>query len=139
MAGSSSSLSSSAILRRVIMDEQLPISPASHPRGTTVRTVRYPAAYTWIVLLASLDLMLTWVILHQGGQELNRLADSVIDRYGLWGLSAFKFGMISFVICLCEFIGRQRPGSGRFLAVVAILLNCVPVTMASYLLLTRLG
>jgi hypothetical protein len=115
------------------MDESLKLSPA--PAVRAVRTVRYPAEYTWLVLIASLDLMLTWVVLHFGGQELNGLADRIIDRSGLWGLSAFKFGVIAFVICLCEFIGGRRPRTGRFLAIVAILLNCVPVAMAAYLLL----
>ena len=119
------------------MDEPLNLSPA--PAAAAIGTVRYPAAYTWLVLVASLDLMLTWVILHEGGAEVNRLADRIIDLYGLWGLSAFKFGIVAFVICLCELIGRHRPGSGRFLAVAAVLLNCVPVTVASFLLLTRLG
>src|SRR4051794_9296945 len=98
-----------------MMDNQ-PDALTVHP----IRGVRYPSEYTWLVFIASLDLMLTWVILHRGGQELNSLADTIIDRYGLWGLSAFKFGVIAFIICLCEFIGRRKPGTGRFLAVAAI-------------------
>jgi hypothetical protein len=101
------------------------------------RSVHYPTEYTWLVLIASLDLMLTWVILHAGGRELNSVADNIIDRYGLWGLSAFKFGIIAFVICLCEIIGPRRPATGRFLALTAVALNCIPVTMAVYLLLTH--
>ena len=89
--------------------------------------MRYPAQYTWLVFVAALDLMFTWIVLHSGGTELNLFADAVIDAYGIWGLSAFKFGMILFVICLCEIVGRRRHGAGRFLAVTAVVLNCIPV------------
>ena len=115
--------------------EQQP-DPAPPPiASAAAAAVRYPAEYTWLILVASLDLMFTWIILHSGGRELNLFADAVIDAYGIWGLSAFKFGMILFVICLCEITGRRRDGAGRFLAVTAVLLNCVPVLMAAYLLL----
>jgi hypothetical protein len=107
----------------------------SHRPSPAAAAVRYPAEYTWLVLVASLDLMFTWVVLHQGGREMNALADTVIDRFGLWGLSAFKFGIVAFVICLCEIVGRQRHRAGRFLAAAAIGLNCVPVLMAIFLLL----
>ena len=110
--------------------------PESDPSPRPVaNAMRYPTEYTWLVLVASLDLMLTWVVLHSGGQELNLVADAVIDAYGLWGLSAFKFGMVLFVICLCEIVGRRRDAAGRFLAMTAVGLNCVPVVLAMYLLL----
>ena len=116
------------------MTDQQPDSPP-RPFFSAPTAVRYPAQYTWLVFVASLDLMFTWIVLHRGGQEVNLLADAVIDAYGLWGLSAFKFGFVLFVICLCEIVGRRRHGAGRFLAVTAVALNCIPVAMAAYLLL----
>ena len=116
------------------MTDQQPDPAPPHPVAPAA-AARYPAEYTWLVFVASLDLMFTWIVLHSGGRELNLFADAVIDAYGIWGLSAFKFGMILFVICLCEIVGRRRHGAGRFLVVTAVLLNCVPVVMAAYLLL----
>ena len=116
------------------MTDQQP-DPATRPIVSAAAAVRYPAEYTWLVFVAALDLMFTWIVLHSGGKELNLFADAVIDAYGIWGLSAFKFGMMLFVICLCEIVGRRRHGAGRFLAVTAVVLNCIPVVMAAYLLL----
>ena len=47
--------------------------------------VLYPRLYTWVVFLASMDIIMTWVILHMGGTEVNVLAASVIERWGWWG------------------------------------------------------
>ena len=121
-------------------EQQQPPDPLSSRPPATVTPaagVRYPSEYTWLVFAASLDLMFTWIVLHRGGREVNLLADAVIESFGLWGLSAFKFGIVLFVICLCEIVGRRRHGAGRFLAVTAVVLNCVPVVMSAYLLLRR--
>src|SRR3954453_1155137 len=114
----------------------MPNEPHDQP-GWHRAHVRYPSEYTWLVFIASLDLMFTWIVLHRGGREANLVAHGVIERFGLWGLTAFKFGVVFFVICLCEMIGRRHPTRGRLLALIAIALNCVPVGVAGYLLLTR--
>lgn len=99
------------------------------------RPVLYPRIYPWYLLLASLDVMLTWVVLSMGGVELNTVAAWVIDRHDVTGMILLKFTTVFFVLFACEKIGRERDDIGRRLATFAVLINCVPVAMA----LSQLG
>lgn len=92
--------------------------------------MRYQNLYVWLVLVSALDIMLTWVILYLGGWEVNGVAASIIERFGLVGIVVFKFVMVIVVILICEFLGRRRPAAGRFLAQAAIALTCIPVVLA---------
>lgn len=96
--------------------------------------VRYPNLYAWLVLLSALDVMLTWVILHLGGREANGAAALIIGRFGLPGMVIFKFGLVAFVIALCEAVGKRNPAAGERLAVWAVALTCVPVIIAGILI-----
>ena len=73
--------------------------------------------------------MLTWVVLAYGGRETNGIAAKVLSDFGLAGLVVFKFVLVVFVICLCEFIGRRSPRSARRLAEWAVGLTCVPLVV----------
>lgn len=92
--------------------------------------VLYPRIYPWYLLLAALDVMLTWVVLSMGGIELNSIAAWVIDRHDVTGMVLLKFATVLFVLYACERIGRERDHLGRRLATFAVLINCVPVAMA---------
>lgn len=100
------------------------------------RHLHYPAAYTWLVFVASMDIMMTWVILHSGGREVNPLAEAVIHRFDLPGIVAFKFVLVAVIILISEVVGTRRPAVGRWFAAAAVLVSCVPVVLAFYLLLT---
>ncbi|TWT44208.1 hypothetical protein RAS1_06170 [Phycisphaerae bacterium RAS1] len=100
--------------------------------------VLYPGPYTWFVFLAGLDLLLTWVILHlDGGREVNILADWVIQRFGVAGSAIYKGGLVSLVVCICEFIGRRHPQRGLRLAKWAVAVTAFPVVLACTFLLRR--
>lgn len=103
--------------------------------------MRYQNTYVWLLLAASLDIMLTWIVLFLGGEEVNWLADRVIKAHGLRGMIAFKFCLVVFVILMCEFIGRLRDHTGRRLAVWAVVVNSLPVvwTITQLLFVTILG
>lgn len=94
------------------------------------RAVLYPNIYVWYVLVASLDIMLTWVILHFGGREMNVMADWIIRRAGLAGVAAFKFATVLLVVTICEIVGRVRPVTGRRVATWAIAITALPVVIA---------
>jgi hypothetical protein len=100
--------------------------------------VLYPNAYVWLVLVSSLDIMVTWVILHQGGREENPLARSVIEHFNLRGLVAFKFVLVTVFLLVCEFVGRRRPRTGRTMAYAAVGVSAAPVLVGVFLLATRL-
>lgn len=102
--------------------------------------VLYPRLYPWFILLATADVLLTWLILaHYDGVELNPIAARVIGWQGMMGATMLKFAGVMFVMWTCEFIGRQRQGVGRNLLVSAVLLNCVPVTASVAQLATVTG
>ena len=86
--------------------------------------------YVWFVLLASLDIMLTWVVLTLGGQEVNVLADSILQHRGLPGLIVYKFALVVFVVVMCEQVGRKRRKTGRSLAEWSIAISTIPLVVA---------
>jgi hypothetical protein len=107
------------------------------PQPNLPSPVLYENHYTWFVLVSSLDVMLTWVVLHAGGREANALAAAVLNHYGLGGMVTFKFALVALVILLCEVIGRRNRSAGRRLASCAVALTCVPLVIAVLLLWGR--
>ena len=93
-------------------------------------TVLYANAYVWYVLLASLDIMLTTVIMAADGHELNTVADRVIQRWGLPGLVVFKFAFVLLVIFICEIVGRRNDKTGRRLAEWSVAITAIPVVVS---------
>ena len=98
------------------------------------RHMRYPNAYAWLLLLSSMDIMLTWVILLFGGNEVNPVARWVIDHFELPGMIVYKFVLIVFFITICEVVGTLRDITGWLLSRFSVLIACVPVFWAMYLL-----
>ncbi|MBN2448274.1 MAG: hypothetical protein JXO22_16225 [Phycisphaerae bacterium] len=91
--------------------------------------VLYPQIYLWYVLFASLDIMVTWVVLHFGGAEVNPAGQWVIARYNLAGLVVYKFALVMFVILICEIVGRRRERMGHRLAEWAVAITAIPVVI----------
>lgn len=91
--------------------------------------VLYPRIYPWYVLVASMDVLLTWLILTGfEGRELNPIAAGVINAGGMPAATFFKFATVMFVMWACEYIGRRRHLVGRRLLYYAVVANCVPIT-----------
>ncbi len=106
------------------------MDPPEGNRIPLLRVARYPQAYVWFVFASALDLMMTWVVLYFGGQEVNVLADYILDRWALTGMVFFKFALVVFVIFICEVVGHYRPRLGRRLSIFAVLITLVPVIIA---------
>lgn len=98
------------------------------------RHVRYPNHYTWLVLVATLDVLMTFVILTLGGWEQNWIAATVIARFGLAGLVVFKLLMTSVAIVIAEEIGKRDEWKGRKFSEYAIVISAFPVIFAFTLL-----
>jgi hypothetical protein len=94
--------------------------------------VLYPKLYVWYVFISTMDLILTWIILHIGGSEENFLADWVIARFDLPGVVVFKYGLVLMVISICEIIGRNSYRRGKHLGEWAVGLTFIPVVVAVY-------
>jgi hypothetical protein len=90
----------------------------------------HPNAYVWFVLLSSLDAMLTWVILKLDGEELNAVANAVIEYGGLRGMLLFKFALVIFVVVMCEGVSRRNLRAGTRLAEWSVAITSIPVVLA---------
>jgi hypothetical protein len=98
-------------------------------RPWLMQAALYPRCYTWYIFLSSLDLMLTWVIIHMEGSELNAAAVWVIRRWDLRGLVVFKFVLVTLVIGICEVVGRRNRRLGQTLAAAAAGITAIPVAL----------
>lgn len=102
------------------------------------RPMLFPNAYVWLLLFSALDIMLTWVILHMEGREVNPIAERIIDDYGLNGMIVYKFALITLFIVICETVGKLRLSTGKILSRVGVLIALFPVAW-SLLLLAQYG
>lgn len=107
--------------------------PAGRPGPRPlIPEVLYPKLYVWYVFISTMDLILTWIILHIGGSEENLLANWVIARFDLPGVVVFKYGLVLMVISICEIIGRNSYRRGKHLGEWAVGLTFIPVVVAVY-------
>jgi hypothetical protein len=88
--------------------------------------LRYPYAYLLFIALSTLDILLTWYILRQGGSEVNPVAERVILYWGLPGAIGFKYALTLFVVVACEIIGRVQERWARNLIRAGILVASFP-------------
>ncbi len=98
----------------------------------------YPSHYTWLIFLSAMDIMMTAIVIYRGGYEANGLADIVLRHFDLPGMVIFKFALMIFFIAVCQLVGRRNPTAGRRLAVAAILITAIPVTLSFWLLLREI-
>ena len=108
------------------------------PRAPWQRAALYPDLYVWYVLFAALDIMLTWIVLHFEGEEVNPVALGILQRYGLAGMVAYKFMLVTLVILICETVGHARDRVGRKLAEWAVAITAIPVIIALTQLFQRM-
>lgn len=106
------------------------------PRPFVLRVVTFPNLYLWLVFFASLDIIMTRLILFFRGTEINPIANVVIEAFGVPGMSFFKFGIVVFVICVCEFVCRIRPRTAKLLAVFSVVVTAFPVAWSMVLVLS---
>ena len=108
----------------------------SAPAFGALPPMRYPNSYVWLVLVSSLDLILTLLVLGGGGGwEVNPIAAAVIAETGYVGAIGFKFAIVVLVIVMCEVVGRQSERKGRAIALVAVVISALPVAYSFTLLL----
>ena len=117
---------------RGVMTEDAP--PTAPPWGVPM----FPNRYVWLVLLSSLDVFMTFLVLELGGSEANPVANFVLERAGIAGMTVFKFVLVAFVILVCEVLGRRDRAAARRLTLYALALTMTPVVFATILIATRL-
>ena len=107
----------------------------SRPGLFELPEMRFQELYVWLIFVGSLDIMLTWVILRNGGEEVNPVANLIIEAWGLNGAIAFKYALTLFVIVCCEAIARVRPITARLLIWFGVLVSSFPPVWSIWLLL----
>lgn len=110
------------------------VEPSPPKRWWWGGEVQYPNLYVWLVFFASLDVMLTWIVLTLGGSEVNPVADAVVQTGGLLAMSIYKFVLVSVFVLMCEAVGRMRDATGRTLAWVGVAIAAAPVVWTLVLL-----
>lgn len=96
------------------------------------RGVLYPDLYCWYVLAASLDILVTALVMsYYGAVEVNGVASAVIERFGFGGLIPLKFATVVLVLLVCEYVGRLRPRTGLRVAQFAVGVSFLPVVAAA--------
>ncbi len=94
----------------------------------------FPRLYLWYLTFATLDIVVTTVILSLGGRELNGLAALALARLGLPGLALVKFLAVAIVVVIVETIfhssdaPKQRATAMR-IAEWAIAASVIPVVV----------
>ncbi len=105
------------------------------PRFFSLPAMRYQNAYVWLVFVATMDAILTRLVLTVWkGSEVNPIAAAVINVFGYNWTIVFKLATILLVIVICEVVGRRDDKAGRQLAYLAVLINAVPVAYTFFLL-----
>lgn len=113
-----------------------PVLPRDAVRHTAAAALS-PAAtrrqnlYCWLVLLGTLDVILTTIVLHFGGAEINPIAAAMVRLAGHWGLIALKFPMVIVVVVICEFIAARRESLSNRLASWGVGISTVPLVLAA--------
>lgn len=108
------------------------------PRFLAMPEMRYQNAYLWLVLLSSIDVMLTYIVLfHWGGFEANPVAAAVIETRPFYWATLFKFCLVVLAIILCEVVGRMNDREGRRLSIVCVIIGAIPVVYTISLLLNN--
>lgn len=93
--------------------------------------VTFPRLYPSLVVVATLDVLLTAVILDLlDGTEVNPVAAWIIAAGGMVAASYFKFGIVMFTLWACEYVAQRNGRAARGLILYAVGLNCIPVTAA---------
>ncbi len=78
---------------------------------TDLPALQYAAAYLWFVIASALDLIVTGLILHVGGAELNGLANMILATGGMAAMIVYKFCLVVLIVIVNEQIGRLRYGT----------------------------
>lgn len=91
-------------------------------------------------MLSFLDLLVTVIVLRQGGSyEANPVARHVLRSWGLRGMIAFKFSFVAVICTLAQIVAWKRPGSGRAILTTGTALLAAVVIYGVLLLARRFG
>ncbi len=89
--------------------------------------VLYPRTYVAYLALSVADVLITYMVLAEGGREINLIANWFLQQFDFAGMVVFKFALVGLVLANIEIVGRLRPGAGKLLAVLIVLSGLTPL------------
>ena len=119
----------------------MPSDAMSPRKGPIHHLVRGKSLLRWeaivFILVSVGDLLMTYTLLWRSLRiyESNPIAGWILDRWDIPGITAYKFGLVSFIILIGEVIERYRPRLGRWILVLGIVAGLYAITVGYRLLL----
>ncbi|MEM6552372.1 MAG: DUF5658 family protein [Planctomycetota bacterium] len=119
------------------------VTTADNPEPHAESWLRSPLVlsetpYIWVIVGATLDVLLTGIILAMGGREINPVANAVLKAHGFTGMVVFKYIAVFVVLVGCEFVTRHNARSGRRLCALLVAIHFAPVVWSTGLLIGQL-
>lgn len=87
-----------------------------------------------LLLVSALDVLLTGAVLARGGHELNPVANLVLSHWDIFGLTVFKYAIVTFYIVLVQEIASRHWSAARSTMLAGIAISALPVGWSAYLL-----
>jgi hypothetical protein len=95
---------------------------------------RHPLAliYAWLIAVAALDVLLTWVALSLGAIEANPLAARILNMGGIESAAVFKLLCLAVLMAGCQYVLHRKPASAQRVAIVLASIWSLPplITLA---------
>jgi hypothetical protein len=115
------------------------MSPAIDGPRLPFPRLLYREFHTWLLVLGTLDIVLTSAVLRVGGVETNMIANAALAWGGIPAMIALKAAGLLTVLGICEYVGRVRPDLGRRVLNCAVALNTAPVALGAVILAIYAG
>lgn len=65
------------------------------------------------ILVNFADVVLTGLAIRYGAGEANPLANWIWGTFGLYGMAIYKFGLVTFVLLVCQVVYPTHPKTAR--------------------------
>lgn len=94
----------------------------------------------FFILANALDAIMTRVLLNfEQFRESNAIADYVLDRFGMSGMIAFKFIIVTMVVLIAQLIAPRKMHVARYLLIGGTILVSLVVVYSCYLWVAHSG
>jgi hypothetical protein len=108
-------------------------------QGFSLEATRFPKLCLTFILLSAADLLMTTILLRTGPHyyESNPVANWILQKWDVAGVTAFKFSVVALVIVIGEFVERRRRGMGRVVLIIGCIATAAVVAYSLKLYLGR--
>ncbi|MDA0803179.1 MAG: DUF5658 family protein [Planctomycetota bacterium] len=89
-----------------------------------------------LLLVSALDVLLTGAVISRGGQELNPVANLILQHWDMSGLTVFKYAIVTFYIVVVQEIAARQWSAARLTMLAGVAISALPVAWSTYLLVS---